>query len=319
MVQLVDAEMNNLVEDKIVLLGREHFTFSAVATIDGGFAVAWTQHQSIYLRQYTPVGHAIKDFHVGKATNQIDAIHLIALHSGAIAIECREFLSILENDGLILCDMTPLAWSSTVAIQSNGNIDRFVTEERYPLGYARPPRYSLEGGRFNETGGKIDEFHFDVPSTIVGDTHSRPDHLTSLCLGWDQSVVLWTQAAHHLGNSIQARIFGGNNSDGEHFIIASADPYSSVNRPVAIKHGSDGFLAGWSLNNDPAKLHQIAQFQESIEISRIENIAGNEPDKGFLALENYSEYEVAAIWAEKKELQVRIIQFTAPYLEHGHD
>lgn len=311
--KILDADLQTVFEIDAIELPRQHFGFEVAATGDGGFVVAWTDKSVVRLKRYDSTGLCGPSIGVGHTTKSSAAVQLAIFTTGEIGIGCADFLSIHTDVGLLLCAVRPESWHANVACQSNGTLVRVEVIGKHPS-YPGPPIYELHGLIVDRFGIGIRQFRFGVPSAIVGETYSHPDHLTICCLPDAGFVVVWTQLGHHLGNSIQAQIFDKEGAPiGETFIVVAAQPNSSVNNPSVAAMNDGGFLIAWTVSEDPYQNHEFQHFSEDGQ--RRGNIVpvdeASSEGRGAAALTKILSGEVIAYWFENGKIEIRLM---GPYI-----
>lgn len=259
--KILDAELRSLFEIDVIPLPRQHFGFDVVALRAGGFAAAWVEKNLIKLRSYNEDGSCRKTTPVSLTTKPGGRVQLAVFPNGEIGIGYTDFLAIQTEGRLFLCMVSPSAWHFTMTCLQNGRLVRVEMIDKHPSYHGGPPRYELCGSLINRAGMVLGQFNLDVPATIVGDTYSHPDHLAISSLSGGGFVVVWTQLGHHLGNSIQARIFDETGTAlGETIIVTAATTSASVNEPSVIACDDGSFAVAWSENEDPMIVHRLQLF-----------------------------------------------------------
>ncbi len=304
--KILDAELRPLFEIDVIPLPRQHFGFDVIALRDGGFAAAWVDKNLMKLRNYNEDGSCRKTTLVSLTTKPGGRVQLVIFPTGEIAIGYTDFLAIQTETGLRLCAVSPNAWYFAMACQQDGSLVRVEMIDKHPSYYGRPPSYGLQGSLTNQAGIELGQFYLEVPTTIMGDTYSHPDHLAISCLLNGDFVVVWTQAGYHLRNSIQAQIFGGDGTArGEPIVVTAATISSSVNEPSVVATNDGGFLVAWLTNEDPLQSHHYQFFGNDGGRRGCTTIIneGASDDRSAVKLAVLSSGHIVARWVENNQIQ----------------
>lgn len=259
--KILDAELRPLFEIDAIPLPGPHIGFDVAALPNGGFAAAWVEKNLIKLRSYNEDGSCRKTTPISLTNKPGGRVQLAVFPNGEIGIGYTDFLAIQTETGLLLCAVSPSAWHFTMTCLQNGRLVRVEMIDKHPSNHGGPPRYELRGSLINQAGMELGQFNLDVPATIVDDTYSHPDHLAISSLSGGGFVVVWTQLGHHLGNSIQARIFDETGTVlGETIIVTAATASASVNEPSVIACDDGSFAVAWSENEEPMLVHRLQLF-----------------------------------------------------------
>ena len=306
-IQILDAQFRAVARTEEISLQRGHTVFAVAAMESGGFVIAWNEARLIKIRHCHDDGTINFTKAIGQTSSQIDRIQLAVLPNDEIGIDCREFFSIQNESDLTLCAVWCDAWHSTIAKLKGGDLVRIIMQSGHGSYHGAPPIYSFKGSIFAKAGTLLGEFHLNVPTTIVKNMYSHPDHTVIAALTNAGFVLVWTQHGHHFGNSIRAQIFAEDGASvGETFTVAVASQAESVNNPVIISAADGGFLIAWSLNDDPDLLYQAQFFSnDGAKIGSqfgIGNYAGE--DRSSLCLATNIANEIVALWSENNEIKI---------------
>lgn len=308
--KILDRRFNIISENDPIYLPRKHFKFDAAILPNGEYVMAWNENHVVHLQFCDMNGVCKINSVVGKSGKPGGEIDLAVFPSGELAIGCTDFLSVKTESGFLLCAISSEAWCATMTCLQNGSLVRTEMIAKNPNYTSELPRYGLHGSIIDRTGVVTNKFYLHVPTTIVGDVCSHPDHLAIAALSNGGFVIIWTQLGHTLGNSIQGQIFNCEGvALGDMFVVAAATLNSSVNNPAVTSIAPGGFLVAWSEDNGSSQIHRMQIFDnDCVRRGAVSSLnASTTEQRGVVKFCATPTGQTIAYWLENHGIQTIVI------------
>jgi hypothetical protein len=305
--RVLDREFN-FVGSELQIDVHSSWTAAAIAPLyNDGFVLAWSDRDRILTRIVSDSGDVSTEIALDRNEAQIPNLEVEVFPNGGIAVSWQHKLIIIPPGSVpLLSALTPDAWHATIAFVDHNQLLRLHSGRAFNI---HEPIYPIDGSIYEPSGVRRSNFQFRTPTRIIGNTYAHPEHPAAIGLKCG-FVAIWTDLAHHHGNSIRALTFDlpGLHASQPTRILASSAEDEHVGRASVVQKAKGELLVGWLRGSKDGYSFVARAFCEDLQpLGDTFTVApATDSDEGSLL--RTDEGEVIAIWEHENAIFVTRIK-----------